>query len=118
MEHADRLDLPKGHVDPGENDMQCAMRELEEETGIAAEQIKIDPAFRFETHYMVQAKRFGPDPVEKTLVIFLGEISGENEIKITEHLGYRWCRWNPPHQIQAETIDPLLAELASHLNKA
>ena len=34
MEHADRLDLPKGHVDPGETQMQCALRELEEETGL------------------------------------------------------------------------------------
>ena len=32
MRHADRWDLPKGHVDPGEKKKQCALRELEEET--------------------------------------------------------------------------------------
>ena len=34
MEHTQRLDLPKGHVDPGESEIECALRELEEETGI------------------------------------------------------------------------------------
>ena len=36
MKHADRWDLPKGHVDPGETDMEAALRELEEETGMRA----------------------------------------------------------------------------------
>ncbi|MEL7161300.1 MAG: NUDIX domain-containing protein, partial [Bacteroidota bacterium] len=29
-----RWDLPKGHVDPGETNLECALRELEEETGV------------------------------------------------------------------------------------
>ena len=36
MRHADRWDLPKGHVDAGETEMECALRELAEETGVAA----------------------------------------------------------------------------------
>ena len=51
MRHADRWDLPKGHVDPGETEMQCALRELHEETGITATDIEIDDGFRFESHY-------------------------------------------------------------------
>ena len=31
MRHDDRWDIPKGHVDEGESEMQCALRELEEE---------------------------------------------------------------------------------------
>ena len=32
--------FPKGHVDPGENDTQTMMREIEEETGLAVNIIK------------------------------------------------------------------------------
>ncbi|MFN9976001.1 MAG: NUDIX domain-containing protein, partial [Phycisphaerae bacterium] len=28
MRHPKRWDLPKGHVDPGETEMECALREL------------------------------------------------------------------------------------------
>ena len=48
MKHKQRWDLPKGHVDPGETDLECAYRELVEETGIAADDIVMDPTFRFE----------------------------------------------------------------------
>ncbi len=37
MRHPTRWDLPKGHVDPGETDLECALRELEEETGIGVD---------------------------------------------------------------------------------
>lgn len=33
-------DLPKGHVDPGETHLQTAIREVEEETGITALEVK------------------------------------------------------------------------------
>mgnify|MGYP003392721589 CR=1 FL=1 len=33
LRHASRWDLPKGHVDAGESDRECALRELREETG-------------------------------------------------------------------------------------
>ena len=32
-------DLPKGHVDPGENDGECAVREVAEETGVKGAKI-------------------------------------------------------------------------------
>ena len=34
-----RWDLPKGHVDPGESDAECAVREVEEETGVKGAKI-------------------------------------------------------------------------------
>ena len=42
MRHTNRWDLPKGHVDLGENELQCALRELEEETSITTNEIEID----------------------------------------------------------------------------
>ena len=114
MVHPDRLDLPKGHVEPGESDLQCALRELEEETGIGPDDIEIDPDFRFTTSYEVWKKKrqlFVP----KTTIIFLAALRRDVEIVATEHEGHQWRPWDPPHEIQAATIDPLLAALDEHL---
>ena len=47
MKHPKRWDLPKGHVDPGETETECALRELWEETGIKESHIQVDPEFVF-----------------------------------------------------------------------
>ena len=95
----DRYDLPKGHVDAGETEMQCALRELVEETGIAADDIVVDPDFRFTLQYSVRYKRTNFQEQQKTLVIFLGQLQRNVEIALTEHKGYQWVDWNPPHVI-------------------
>lgn len=110
MRHANRLDIPKGHIDPGETEHQCALRELWEETGITADDIDLDPTFRFTLQYNVLGVRYGrEETLLKTLVVFLGELKHSVEIRCTEHLGHEWVRWKPPHRIQERTIDPLLA---------
>ncbi len=42
MRHTDRWDLPKGHVDSDETNLECAYRELEEETSIPAKFVTIE----------------------------------------------------------------------------
>lgn len=108
MRHADRWDLPKGHVDPGETEMQCALRELVEETGLTEQDIEVIPGFRFTHQYVVREKRDG-QVYDKTLVIFLARLLHDAKIECTEHCDYQWFRWSPPHQIQERTIDPLLS---------
>ncbi len=117
MKHRDRWDLPKGHVDAGETDLRCALRELEEETGITEAQLEVDQEFLFEHRYRVNGKRYrmGDQPVEKTLLIFLGRVAKRIEPALTEHPGFQWFDWSPPHCIQEQTIDPLLAALERHL---
>lgn len=114
MKHSDRWDLPKGHVDDGESNLECALRELEEETGIGERDIEIDHDFRFQLQYKVVYKRFGSDPIKKKLIIFLARLRNEVDINPTEHQGYQWFPWAPPHTIQQETIDPLLEQLAEY----
>ena len=109
MKHPDRWDLPKGHVDPGETERECAMRELNEETGISASDVELDADFRFTLEYQVRMKRYGNRPVDKELVIFLGRLINDVRILTTEHESYQWFPWDPPHRIQVQTIDPLLA---------
>lgn len=114
MKHTHRFDLPKGHVEPGETEIECALRETWEETGIARELISIDSDFRYQEKYYPIEPRFGTERVEKTLVIFLGWVAGTEPIVVTEHLGFEWRRWQPPHDIQRYTLNPLLAAVESH----
>jgi bis(5'-nucleosidyl)-tetraphosphatase len=115
MKHADRYDLPKGHLESGESELDCALREMNEETGISIDAVEIDRDFQYRSIYYPQSARLNHEIVEKTLVIFLGWVDFNTQITTTEHLGYEWFDWNPPHQIQLLTIDPLLAEVATHL---
>lgn len=110
MKHAHRWDLPKGHLDDGETDEECALRELREETGIKGKDIELIPDFRWVTQYEVNSKRFG-ERCQKTVVIYLARLVRSVKIKLTEHPSYEWVKWNPPHHIQAQTIDPLLVSV-------
>lgn len=114
LRHADRWDLPKGHCEEGESFQDAALRETEEETGIPAKDINLDDHFVFELTYPVTYLRPGDQTFEKQVRYFLGYLSVKPELRLTEHEGAKWFAWNPPHQIQAETIDPLLAAVASH----
>ena len=116
MRHKDRWDLPKGHMDAGETEMQCALRELTEETGIEPSDIEFDPDFRFTIEYDVDSKRFA-ERCHKTVVYFLARLLRDARIRPSEHAGYEWFRWQPPHRIQAQTIDPLLAAVELYLGQ-
>ncbi|HEY9605414.1 MAG TPA: NUDIX domain-containing protein [Allocoleopsis sp.] len=117
MQKPTRYDLPKGHVELGEDEITCALRELYEETGIEAGNLHLDNAFRFMTTYQVYSQRYGGERAEKTLVIFLGWLKQDVTIKLSEHDSYSWVNWNPPHTIQSKTIDPLLKQLEYYLHK-
>ncbi|RUL88926.1 bis(5'-nucleosyl)-tetraphosphatase [Tautonia sociabilis] len=115
LRHDDRWDLPKGRVDGDESDLDCALREFEEETGIPRSSIALDPTFRYTEVYSPIRKKTG-ERDHKTLVIFLATVPDRLEITLTEHLGHEWVEWRPPHDIQANTINPLLAAVADHLS--
>lgn len=118
MKHTKRYDLPKGHIDSGETEIECALRELFEETGIERHEIELDPDFRHEERYQAAYARFGGKEVQKTLVIFLGRLLKPKKIVLSEHAGYEWVDWCPPHRIQARVIDALLMRLDVHLRRA
>ena len=115
MRHQDRWDLPKGHLDAGETKKQAALRELEEETGLASSQIWTDPDFVFEHRYWVSLRKTPAQQALKELTVYLGFLLDQVPIRCTEHLGHQWWDWSPPHRIQAQTIDPLLEQVNEHL---
>jgi bis(5'-nucleosidyl)-tetraphosphatase len=114
MEHADRIDLPKGHMEPGEDETTCALRELEEETGISADEIELDPGFRYVQVYYPNEARLGGEQVRKKLVLLLGRLREPVTIQVSEHQGYHWQSWPPQGSIQKRTIDPLVQKLHRH----
>lgn len=107
MRHANRWDLPKGRLDFGESKKEAAIRELHEESGIAPYDYWFDPNFVYENHYMVSYGQTDT-PKLKELSIYLGFMLRDVELVLTEHAGYQWFPWLPPHNIQEQTIDPLL----------
>ena len=65
MRHKNRYDLPKGHIEAEENETECAIRELEEETGISEDNLEWLEEFRFELSYRTRYRRFGNAKVKK-----------------------------------------------------
>ena len=117
MKSRRHFDLPKGHLERGETEVQCALREAWEETGVPREDIALEHGFRFETVYYPRYRRCGGQTVEKTLVVFLGWVPDDSEVQPVEHVGFEWFPWSPPHQIQTWTVDPLLAEVEAFFAK-
>ncbi|XP_058788779.1 bis(5'-nucleosyl)-tetraphosphatase [asymmetrical] [Phymastichus coffea] len=76
---------PKGHVDPGENDMQTALRETEEESGYLKEDLIIYDGARREMIYKVKNK-------PKTVIYWLAElINKSKQVKMSkEHQDFKW----------------------------
>ena len=80
--------FPKGHFEAGEDALQVALRETQEETGIQPESLKISPGFR--THVRFNFKADGEE-IHDTVIFFLAETK---EFHITlrerEHSGSAW----------------------------
>ena len=71
-------------MDPGESDMQTALRETQEEAGFNKEDLKIHPNKKIELKYEVRGKM-------KTVVYFVGEVVGDKEVVLSrEHTEYKW----------------------------
>lgn len=75
----------KGYVDKGENDMEAAIRETREETGIQKNDLKIFEDAKQELSYQAWGK-------QKTVIYWLAELINSNkELKISaEHQASTW----------------------------
>ncbi|XP_037303745.1 bis(5'-nucleosyl)-tetraphosphatase [asymmetrical] [Pungitius pungitius] len=78
---------PKGHVDPGEEDLITALRETEEEAGLGAEQLQVLDGFVQELRYEVRGR-------PKEVLYWLAELRdpGTAVTLSDEHQDYRWAR--------------------------
>lgn len=80
-------DFPKGHVEKGESEVQTALRELAEETGIRESGIRLVPGFRERIEYSYTYKG---RHMHKEVFFFLGSATSA-DIRISrEHIGFVW----------------------------
>ena len=87
----DGFDLPKGRMKKGEDELACAFRELEEETGLARDVVSLVDGFRFENTYCPNKR------TQKTVVLYAGLVAGPVAIVTPDHDDYAWVPWRPPH---------------------
>ncbi|CAH1164246.1 unnamed protein product [Phaedon cochleariae] len=76
---------PKGHVDPGESEMETALRETVEESGLHKEDLKIFEDCKKVLTYQVKGK-------PKTVYYWLAELVNQNaQVKLShEHQDFKW----------------------------
>ena len=76
-------DFPKGHIDDGETEIQTALRELEEETGIA--NVDLVDGFRDTITYTFPS---GQERIGKEVVFFLATTK-KSKVRLShEHIDY------------------------------
>ncbi len=78
-------DLPKGKLEKGETNLQAAIRELKEETGLEAHILE-----GFEQSLSYMFKDSDGELVQKTVVFFVGRASTRQVTLSYEHLSYKW----------------------------
>ena len=94
-------EFPKGGVDEGETLLQAALRELQEETGLSPEQVRIIDGFEHKEDYRFTS---GKDEdrvfVRKAVTYFLAEAS-HTEIKLSAHEASEFA-WLPLTQARSK----------------
>ena len=98
-------DLPKGHIRAGETDVAAALRELHEETAIAASRLTFTPGFVFENTYRTKSKKVVGALLNKTVRVFHAEIDGPVVVVPHEHAGYAWLDATDLRAAQHEVHD-------------
>lgn len=106
------LALPKGHVDPGENALQAAIREVREETGIVAEPLRELGESRY--WYRRDGRSVG-----KTVTFYLfAYVSGDTADHDDEVLEARWIDLREAlTELSYEGERSMIQLALAHLNK-
>lgn len=108
--------MPQGGIDPGEQPRAAALRELEEETGIGAPQVRIlaemPEVLRYDLPQHLVAQTWGGQYRGQEQTWFLMRFLGrDDEIDIaTEHPEFSAWRWQSSERL-AEVIVPFKREV-------
>ncbi|XP_064823856.1 bis(5'-nucleosyl)-tetraphosphatase [asymmetrical] isoform X1 [Oncorhynchus masou masou] len=103
---------PKGHVDPGEDDLTTALRETQEEAGLREEHLQVVEGFLQELRYEVRGR-------PKTVLYWLAELR-DPKMAVTlskEHQDYRWAKLEEACSLaQHKDLQDSLRAAQQHLN--
>ncbi|MFH1623101.1 MAG: NUDIX domain-containing protein [Candidatus Aenigmatarchaeota archaeon] len=87
----DYWEFPRGGGEAGEAEMQTALREIREETGLDEKDLRFVEGFRAAMHYwyvMNGTRR------SKDAVYFLAESKSDTVVLSKEHLGFTWAEYD------------------------
>jgi len=90
--------FPKGRQEPGETEVQTALRELREETGIT--DVKIIDGFKHEYNYDFDSEVNDGvrEKIFKHAIFFIGEVQGDAVEISHEHIDYGWFDYETAHK--------------------
>ena len=105
--------FPKGRIEPGEDELNAARREVAEETGI--ERLRPVPGFRETVAYRFTR---GERSISKTVVYFLAEVETDRVRLSDEHGDVGWLEaGDAGRRLTYAESRRVLAEAEAHLEK-
>ena len=108
-------DYAKGHIEPGESDLEAAVRELREETGLPPP--RVVEGFGHEVRYEFRSSRHGE--VCKHVSFFLGETHGTRVVLSEEHVGAEFLSFdNAMARLTYPNAREVLLAAETHLQRA
>lgn len=110
---AGHWDFAKGHIEPGEDKKQTALRELHEEAGISATLMS-----DFEYSFSYAFEHHSGEMRKKTVYFFIGCASSMQVQLSDEHIDYAWLSYHDAlTRLTYENAQILLAQVEQELQK-
>jgi 8-oxo-dGTP pyrophosphatase MutT (NUDIX family) len=106
-------DFPKGHVEQNETELETALRELEEETGIS--KVEIIDDFRHSISYTFSRRS---ESISKEVIFFLASTVDKRVTLSHEHIDYAWLDFNNAlEKLTYENARQILKKVLPYIKK-
>ncbi len=96
--------FPKGKIESEEKSWQAALREVREETGLKANELKFVGGFKARERFVYQR---GKDKIFKLVILYLAETREPRVTVSHEHEGYGWFTFGEAKRVLARYRDSL-----------
>lgn len=97
-------DFPRGRMESGERSRETAFREVEEETGLRAGDLKVQDNFKVFEKFPYQrrsASGAATQSVFKIVIFYLAETDQPQVVLSQEHEGYGWFQVNQAQKLMS-----------------